>query len=1092
MTFRSLMTGVIGGLLLCLAALYPAVSLFAPAVVPGWEGPVQNELLNGFLLMLSAGIGVPIFFSIGWWAAYRANVRDIGSGLRAGALAGLAAGVIFFVGILSPLNVLAAYGPILDFRPTPGAALPSFETIIEYGHLTLEFPSVLIFITFTIAICVAAIQGAALGARRRKQATPVQPTLRAFLAAGHHPRDWFGESEKAVITGLVVGVVLGFILALQDFGHGYILFREEAPAIAQILRDNLHFSVVVTNSAARALPLLTPLTPLGITFYGLIVVFLLKNPPNRFTARLIGVVTASIAIMVVGFLVVLRGIYFNAGILLYLSADPFVTMPVDVGSAMVPLDVLIRLAASQPGAIVPAVFLLTWVAGIIVAAFWIGVGSFQGLFYSFLVSLFRLYPIDRAVALQSHIRREPDQLLPTIYAHFGRYADGYDVLTHLAFRSRKRMPEVSAVAAALHTVGNSPDREEMHQAVRQVSETLDKHPKWRWAADMSAVYHTLDDVLAAKKLDHVLTIQPPPEQQTSSLPPVLIKGIQHVGRVISELRKIEKVEDLATKLIFLENAVQAVHAGQHYVKDEMSCGECETPLPEQPVLMAALDHWEDLLLAAIKRLKGRADVTCILKSKQSTFAAQVPIICEVANKGLNVAQQVRLHLLPGQEYHAVGEDGAQIEILPPGEAREISIAVSPHNGARRLRVAWEIAYDDAIDANRKLSFADVMEFVEPDKPFKRIFPIPYVTGTPLKTDDVFVGREDVFAFIKENLLGAHQNNVIILHGQRRTGKTSVLYRLGETMADTHYAILVDMQGKPARGEADFFYSIADDITYNLEEHDIFVEMPPRSEFEAAPEFTFRSRFLRNVATHLNGKNVLLLFDEFEELQRRVEDGRLQPEIFHFLRNLMQHEEKVDFIFSGTHKLEELGAEYWSALFNIAVYKPITFLSGNEVRRLITEPVIESNLEYDPLAVERVIGVTAGHPYFTQLVLHEMIVFHNETERNYLTVADVDRVLERIVERGEAHFKFIWAESTPDEQDVLKGLAELMVSAEAVNVSDLRAFLHDRGCESADEWAKALYTLESRDILTRRNAKSPLYRFKVDLIRLWVDRTRPAL
>jgi hypothetical protein len=459
---------------------------------------------------------------------------------------------------------------------------------------------------------------------------------------------------------------------------------------------------------------------------------------------------------------------------------------------------------------------------------------------------------------------------------------------------------------------------------------------------------------------------------------------------------------------------------------------------------------------------------------------------------LNVAQQVRLHLLPGQEYHAVGEDDAQIEILPPGEAREISIAVSPHNGARRLRVAWEIAYDDAIDANRKLSFADVMEFVEPDKPFKRIFPIPYVTGTPLKTDDVFVGREDVFAFIKENLLGAHQNNVIILHGQRRTGKTSVLYRLGEVMTGTHYAVLVDMQGKPARGEADFLYSIADDITYNLEEHDIFVEMPPRSEFEAAPEFTFRSRFLRNLSSHLNGKNVLLLFDEFEELQRRVEDGRLQPEIFHFLRNLMQHEEKVDFIFSGTHKLEELGAEYWSALFNIAVYKPITFLSGNEVRRLIAEPVAGSNLEYDPLAVERIIGVTAGHPYFTQLVLHETIVFHNETERNYLTVADVDQVLERIVERGEAHFKFIWAESTAEEQDVLKGLAELMVSAEAVNVGDLRVFLRERGCETADDWARALYTLESRDILTRRNAKSPLYRFKVDLIRLWVDRTRPAL
>ena len=31
-------------------------------------------------------------------------------------------------------------------------------------------------------------------------------------------------------------------------------------------------------------------------------------------------------------------------------------------------------------------------------------------------------------------------------------------------------------------------------------------------------------------------------------------------------------------------------------------------------------------------------------------------------------------------------------------------------------------------------------------------------------------------------------------------------------------------------------------------------------------------------------------------------------MFPFLRNLMQHEELLDFVFAGTHKLEELGAE----------------------------------------------------------------------------------------------------------------------------------------------------------------------------------------
>src|SRR5690606_17305509 len=130
--------------------------------------------------------------------------------------------------------------------------------------------------------------------------------------------------------------------------------------------------------------------------------------------------------------------------------------------------ILIRMLARQPEAIVPAVFLLTWVLWLFVTAFWLGVGFFQGLFYSFVVSMFRKYPIDRAVVLQSQIKREPKQLLPILYAHFGRYPDGYDVLTHLAFRTRRRMPEVAAVTAALHTMGSNPEVEEMRQAVRQV------------------------------------------------------------------------------------------------------------------------------------------------------------------------------------------------------------------------------------------------------------------------------------------------------------------------------------------------------------------------------------------------------------------------------------------------------------------------------------------------------------------------------------------------------------------------------------------------------------------------------------------------
>jgi hypothetical protein len=308
--------------------------------------------------------------------------------------------------------------------------------------------------------------------------------------------------------------------------------------------------------------------------------------------------------------------------------------------------------------------------------------------------------------------------------------------------------------------------------------------------------------------------------------------------------------------------------------------------------------------------------------------------------------------------------------------------------------------------------------------------------------------------------------------------------------------------------------------YTLEDQGITVDLPPRSDFAESPEFFFRSRFLRSVYEVLpfvdasgaesaaapgktpgifedggSGtkakKHLLLMFDEFEELQKRVEDGKLDAEVFPFLRNLMQHEEPLDFVFAGTHKLEELGAEYWSILFNIASYKKITFLSHDDAQRLITDPV-KPHLEYDPLAIERIIGVTGGHPYFTQVVCHELVSYHNETQRSYLTANDVVEVLDRIVERGEAHFKFIWAEAAANERAVLLALSDVLANAETASADDVREQLDKcAACPTEIPVLQVLDRLEMADILTRSGPRSNLYRFKIDLIRRWIYATRPV-
>jgi hypothetical protein len=556
-------------------------------------------------------------------------------------------------------------------------------------------------------------------------------------------------------------------------------------------------------------------------------------------------------------------------------------------------------------------------------------------------------------------------------------------------------------------------------------------------------------------------------------------------------------------MIFLNSAQAALLDLHRYVEREsQDCEYCETLFPEIVLVHSILDLWQGYVLTATRDLQGRADLQATLLTEQAGFAQKVRQCIVVANQGLNVAQNIRLQVADGDGFQVVEGAEQQVDILGPQESREFEFFMAP-DGPRRLRLTWQLSFDDAVDVGRQVQFADAMELVPETadasgefaaRPFQRIFPIPYVTGTPLRSSEMFVGRQDVFEFVQEHLVGVFQNNVIVLHGQRRTGKTSILYRLQQLLADTHVAVLIDMQGIAARGTADFFYALSDDIVYTLENQDIALDLPERGEYQEAPEFTFRSRFLRQAVRKLDGRNLLLMFDEFEELQKRVEDGRLEPEVFAFLRNLMQHEPRVDFLFSGTHKLEDLGAEYWSILFNIATYRQITFLDRDEVHRLTTEPVAPYGMEYDPLAVDRIIQVTAGHPYFAQVICHEMVAFHNEVERNYMTVTCVDQVLERIIERGEAHFKYIWAGATPDEQRVLLALTDLLPDGEATATpTQMAEELARKGYSvSSEALTQALRQLQTRDIVVRSGVQSSLYRFKIDLIRRWIAGTRPSL
>jgi hypothetical protein len=349
---------------------------------------------------------------------------------------------------------------------------------------------------------------------------------------------------------------------------------------------------------------------------------------------------------------------------------------------------------------------------------------------------------------------------------------------------------------------------------------------------------------------------------------------------------------------------------------------------------------------------------------------------------------------------------------------------------------------------------------------------------------MFFGREDVFRFVRQALTGQHRDNVIVLYGQRRTGKTSVLYQMRRHLDTRYLPIFVDLHGLALEGISGFLWELANHVTRALHrDYQIGLPRLNRVEFMTDPRSHFENEFLNQAWSALGNRHVLLMVDEAIRLQEQVRAGKLEKEIFEYLRHLMQHHERLNFLFSLGSGLEEMEKEY-SFLFSVGLYRKISFLSRDAATNLITHPV-KDYYQVEPLAVERILQITSGHPYYTQLLCHCLFNRWQRQTAAQIQVEDVDAILDEVVERGLAVLKHVWEESPSGEKAIIAGMAAAMgEDNRLVSLIDIdRVWARHNVKLPEGEKARAIKSLNARDVIAGRDK----YVFTVDLQRLWVQK-----
>lgn len=374
---------------------------------------------------------------------------------------------------------------------------------------------------------------------------------------------------------------------------------------------------------------------------------------------------------------------------------------------------------------------------------------------------------------------------------------------------------------------------------------------------------------------------------------------------------------------------------------------------------------------------------------------------------------------------------------------------------------------------------------------------PYVAGKPLRGRRVFVGREDVFAFIKDNLgacQGDEDRNLTVLLGHRRTGKTSILLQLRQhrrELLEPRIPIFIDMERLlpfPGGRLQNFFWKLACCIQEELEDLEgITLPRPIEDDF-TDPSWNFQ-QFLRKAEQAAGGRGLVLMLDEFQAIEPRR--SVLDVDVYKMLRSVIQHDAQVDFILCGTMEMEKLMRDYKAAMFGSAISKKIDFLDEEDARKLIVAPA-QSHVTYSREAVDMIVELTASHPYFVQLVCWTLMRYLIDRGKSKVSVHDVERILPRALEQG-VHFDEIWAtETTELERYVMALVGELAPmrgSWCAVTEIEKRLRKESQMPENPDELDEAISTLTNRRIL-RRSGDGSAVRFQVDVFGQWVHTNKP--
>jgi len=401
------------------------------------------------------------------------------------------------------------------------------------------------------------------------------------------------------------------------------------------------------------------------------------------------------------------------------------------------------------------------------------------------------------------------------------------------------------------------------------------------------------------------------------------------------------------------------------------------------------------------------------------------------------------------------------------------------------------------------------EFEEIDNPYAE-----YAEGGPVNDPEMFYGHEELIQNIARSVRESRlQSKCIIIFGQKRAGKSSILYHLKTLLSKEKDLIILDLGNIGSildeHSLTPLLYQILWNILRELKDEiesrviegfdDLNLSFPNDLEFyhHPTPLMFFNNIFddyRKKISREGSWQNtrIVVLIDEFSYIYDFILSGKLPDSFMKNWKALLQ-KNYFNAVLAG-HDVMPKFKQRFPNEFGTTQDERVTYLRPEDAEKLIDEPVRiggrDGESRYREQAIKRISNLTAGSPFYIQIICNRLVEYMNRKRARLATEADVEQVknelirgvnalvadkFDNLINSGDTSKDAI---SDEDALNVLKFIAKNTKNSQDETCSQSSII-----CETLLPLDLILDDLVKREVIERE--REHYYRIRVGIFKEWL-------